>query len=447
MGRSSNISKTQKKLPTRLETILFYLLLFTVPTNLSLNLFKNTASVSGILIDYLIPKLYLSDIIAVLLLLAWFTRLNWRGLTAKIASAKPLDSPLFVPAFALTATLILSASAAPHPLSAHWYLLKVLEMILLTTWVANFGHLDLTKPLSATLIFQSIVALIQWVQKKSLLGYLFLGETTLRSSAQIAKTGITGELRPLPYGTTPHPNVLAGTIIVFILIILSRQITPLLSFLHLLTLQASPLKAASKYLKTALAFSLTLAIITLLLTQSVGAVFALAVCLALLYGNNLPAKFRSLPALALLVLALAAIPFISKESISRRTQLAQISLGIIAHQPILGAGPNNFTAVMGRYGDVPGTTRFIQPVHNIYLLVASEIGLVASALIILLLYQLKSRLSRISLKQAAPLIALLLIGLLDHYPISLQTGQLLLALTTGLALNQSLPFTHHSHGS
>ena len=78
------------------------------------------------------------------------------------------------------------------------------------------------KPLIAALIFQSILAIGQWFNQGSLLGYWFLGETTLTYTANIAKTSVWPfeGLRILPYGTTPHPNVLAGWALVSLLILL-----------------------------------------------------------------------------------------------------------------------------------------------------------------------------------------------------------------------------------
>jgi len=93
---------------------------------------------------------------------------------------------------------------------------------------------------------------------------------------------------------------------------------------------------------------------------------------------------------------------------------------------------------MSKFGEVPSTTRFLQPAHNIYLLILAESGLIALLPIVYFIYLIKTK--RIVFKPktyptitSLPLIILLLIGLLDHYPITLQQGQLLLIITHSLA--------------
>lgn len=415
--------------PTSLEKSLFALLIFTIPTNLALGFLKDTAFVNGILVDYLIPKLYLSDIIAIFLITAWFARVKWpQTISNSISWIKNHKNESFG-LLAFFISIFISTSLSIKPITSYYYLAKLVEFALVTAWIStNISQIDLGRSITPTLIFQSTVAIIQWVQKKSLLGYLFLGETTLRASSHVAKTSITGEIRPLPYGTTPHPNVLAGFIAIAVLILL-------------ISCKDSPYKHISKYIKNpSHTLTLLFSSIILLLTQSVAAIIALLLGLLTIYLGTLSAKSRYIALLVFGTLLSASLfyltPKLPEESINRRIGLAKISTNMILANPIFGVGPGNFTATMNNYGEIIGTSRFIQPVHNIYLLIISEIGIIGTILLGLLLYQFRDQILNLNLTKSAPLIALLFIGLLDHYPLTLQTGQLLMALAIGLSLNK-----------
>ncbi|MDP4030687.1 MAG: O-antigen ligase family protein, partial [Candidatus Beckwithbacteria bacterium] len=120
------------------------------------------------------------------------------------------------------------------------------------------------------------------------------------------------------------------------------------------------------------------------------------------------------------------LSFLAPEtSFSRRSQLTNISLKMFQDRPLTGVGLNNFTVVMDRYGYVPAATRFLQPVHNIYLLILSETGLIGT---LGFLYLILQGLSLKAFKER-PLWILLFLGLFDHYPLTLQTGLLLFILT------------------
>ncbi len=68
-----------------------------------------------------------------------------------------------------------------------------------------------------------------------------------------------------------------------------------------------------------------------------------------------------------------------------RVQLNHIALRMIAAHPLLGVGINTFVEVMRQY-DMTGIADFFpEPVHNVYLLVAAESGLVGLGLFLLLL--------------------------------------------------------------
>ncbi|MCE5335313.1 MAG: O-antigen ligase family protein [Desulfobacteraceae bacterium] len=65
-------------------------------------------------------------------------------------------------------------------------------------------------------------------------------------------------------------------------------------------------------------------------------------------------------------------------SAAGRITLAKVALNVIAAHPVLGLGPNMYTEKVSRYDDTPEQTNreWNAPVHNLYLLIAGEIGLI-----------------------------------------------------------------------
>lgn len=68
-----------------------------------------------------------------------------------------------------------------------------------------------------------------------------------------------------------------------------------------------------------------------------------------------------------------------------RVKLNQVALSMIKAHPLLGVGINTFVDAMGPYDATGVTHYFTEPVHNVYLLVAAETGLVGLGLFLLLM--------------------------------------------------------------
>lgn len=407
---------------SRIEHFLTALLIFFIPANMSLHILEESASVYGILIDYLMPKIYLSDFVIGALFLVWVLE-TYKHIPRLCKKIRWFSSTAFL-IYLLIATVFVSAAQSQYPISGYWFLFKLLEMILLIVYLSTrFNLQNYRGILSITVLFQAVIGLIHWFQQKSILGYLFLGETTLKNSSVIAQTGVTGELRKLPYGTTPHPNVLAGFLVVGLLLLLLTQ-TDLLKF---------------KFKTTVLRVLFLIPVLTtLLLTQSISAFLGLGLGIFLMVFPKVHWQHKLALVAVSITLGLMVAPTLESTSVTRRIQLAEIAINMIEADPLLGIGPNNFTARMSEFGTVSATTRFLQPVHNIVLLWISETGLISSILLVMVgasFYQiLRKQGNKTTLIPWVPLMALLLIGMVDHYPLTLQTGQLLVAFSAGVGI-------------
>jgi O-antigen ligase len=119
---------------------------------------------------------------------------------------------------------------------------------------------------------------------------------------------------------------------------------------------------------------------------------------------------------------------------------------MIKSAPLLGIGLNNYLSRLPDFKLDPTVFRLFQPVHNIFLLTAAETGLMGLSLFLFLVIKsLKNSLdmpaSRDSfgMRNWSLVISLLVIlstGCADHYWLTLQQTQLLLAIVLGLSWQQ-----------
>jgi len=131
-------------------------------------------------------------------------------------------------------------------------------------------------------------------------------------------------------------------------------------------------------------------------------------------------------------------------SLSRRLELNRSAFLMIKKNPLLGVGLGNFLVQLPNFWQVNERIRFLQPVHNIFLLVGAETGLIGLAIFIWFLFLTFKKLLKIRNcppsasrrqgreKLGIPLLIILLTGMADHYWLTLQQSQLMFALILGL---------------
>lgn len=381
--------------------------IFLIPTNLFAKLSYSGAMISGITVDYLLPKFYLSDIAVLFIIL-----LSWR-----LWSKRMLHIMFALGVFAV-AHLFLHRYDLALP-SIAWMLLKWFEMTTLVLVLIEhrkiFTHPWITRAIACTILFQTALSGYQFALQRSFLGYTFFGEPNFSQAALLVKSELPGALRILPYGTTPHPNILAGVVV--------------LMFFYLMI-------QAPKSLLTQLCG--VCAILITLVTQSGSALCALFFgFISFVFANsdiwNIQTKIRTIIAASVAIvvlspfaLALLAPQFPFSSSLNRRAQLNTMGIRAFLANPIEGVGVNAFTAVEHAYGEVPATIRFAQPIHHIPLLFLTEVGMLGLIFFIIFVLIVYKYYSVIFSSSFLYIIPLSLIFSLDHYMYTLQQGQLLL---------------------
>lgn len=376
------------------------ILIFFIPSNLFFVLNENLGFVNGVRIDYLMPKIYFTDFVIILIIVIG-------TVLAQNKLFLTLKRLVLTPPFIFLSLIILGAQLfSPIPIVSFFMVIKAIEFFLLfLVLLLNKKYLNralLIGAIVCTILLQLVFALYQHSAQQSLTPYWLLGESVLNSSANgLARGNFGGEERLLAYGTTPHPNVLAGVA----------------TLLSLLVLRLKKTKKNPYWL-------LVLPCIVLIyFTQSWSAAIALGLgCIGLLIkklGGKKIVFIILLSALVIpLVIAALALQWDSP-SIQRREVLNRGVVAMLEAKPLFGVGLGNFTAVLEKYMENKEFVRFIQPAHNVPWLVLAETGIVGG----LLLWQLLRRIIGHYYVLPVTLALIPLLGL-DHYLLTTQSGAL-----------------------
>jgi hypothetical protein len=385
------------------KLLLFFFIIFTFGINLFYKVSLNEAYVHGLLVDYLIPKIYLTELFLIPFLIL------------EIKQFKKIKlSNYFGFLFLL---LIARQLLSQNPLAAFTHLLHLMEILLFFSAIRH-DHLFKSKigekfgfaAMFSVIIFQSLLAIYQFIFQKSLLNYQFLGETNLQDFANISRAQFFFGERILPYGTTAHPNILAGLVTILTILIINK---------------------AKGDKKTILCLSAN-ALLIIFLTQSLTALLTLGLFLLYLSLDKIKAKKTIL--ICVYYFFIVFVPYLLTEvavikpdsnSVNRRITLNQTALTMFGEHLFLGVGINNFTLKSETYAPESAykeVIRFVQPAHNLWLLIVSEGGLLLVIVLCLLVKQAK--IDHFFYKS----MILLAIASLDHYFSTQFAGLGLLAL-------------------
>lgn len=411
----------------RLHQAFFYALIVLLPVQLGRHFWPDSSYVLGLKIDYLSPTVYLTDLLIGAIFVLWFweekTRLAFVNLKA-VAKKFWWVGAIFI-------FLLANSVLAPSPLPAIFKFFKVLEFFLLAFYIAKneFDLQIIRKLLSLVIAYSSLIVLGQFIKQASLGGpFWWLGERTFNAfSPGIAKAILAGRLVMRPYGTFPHPNALAGFVLVSLILIGASKkgfkIGKTFSWLPIFLGIGSLVVAFSR---SAWLVCLLMGVLVLLLKMRGRKGKTLS---RLTAGN-----FSFFLFLAFLggVVFYFGPRFSTEEAFFLRMESARVALRMAGDYPLTGVGLNNFIPQLPFYWQAPETVRFLQPVHNLYLLMIAETGLVGLGVFLwLLTLTVKKILGHYQLIFA--LSAVLLLGFFDHYWLTLQQNQLLLVLLLGFS--------------
>ena len=339
-------------------------------------------------------------------------------------------------------------------------LFKIFELYLLFIYIkkniTTQQYKNLIILLCIGIHFESFLSILQFVNQSSLNGiFYFFGERTFASATPgIAQAIIDGKLILRPYGTFSHPNSLAGYFLAALFLILSlrgakRRSNLLNKFVILnscfvILVLFLTLSRSAWFVAFLIFFSIGLLnikkLINILLTQNKFLVFGLIFGFCFLIFGLLPAVEKRI----------ISIKTTDAQSLEKRLNLNSVAWKMFLSSPIIGVGLNNFIPNLPRFTANQPQVRFYQPVHNIYLLILAESGLLGFSIFLYVIYKIiKFSYSHIIVSSSLHIInypylyifisfiSILMLGLFDHYSLTLQQNQLLLTLVLGLIFSQN----------
>lgn len=426
---------------------IFYLILLFLPTQLGRHFWPPFSYVSAVRVDYLSPTIYLTDILIFVLFLSLLLSkskiLHLKSHRDLWSHRDPWSYILNLRVILLLVFLLIGIALSKSPLAGAYGFIKLLEFIFLGVYIskASLKLVTLAQIFAVGILAESLLAIAQFIQKSSIGGvFYFFGERTFSGDTPgIANAALNGELVLRPYGTFSHPNVLAGYLTIAMAMVIFNP-TGTFGFQF-------PITNVKKIFYN---IALAVGTVALFLTMSRIAI-AIWIFILLFYITKfLLNKFSSFISILVVLVLIGSIcsiialsPLSSRfalkltdESILVRQDLIDSSFKIITTHPLFGVGLNNFLVHLSEVQKInPSATFSLQPVHNIYLLVLAETGIVGFGFFMWFLWKVYEKIKSQKIKITLLGIVLIL-GLFDHYFLTLQQGQLLLCFVLGFCWNR-----------
>lgn len=426
----------------KIEKYLFYILLFAIPFQTRKILwypgwrFNEWQSVS----------LYLTDIMLGLLLLFWLynsypklsyyvLRIMYYGKNSRtlIQNTKYIIQK---PEFYLIAFVFISAISIKNSSDViiSWFqFVKLLEFVIFYFYLKNYAiyKFGFTNSLFSIFyggLFQAVISIVQFIRQSDI-GLRYLGESLFNADIRgvAAFYDIYGDKVIRSYGTTPHPNVLSAYLFLAIF-----------AFYFIWLYKKTKYENVLFYAHLAVTWALfyTFARVS---AFALGANYLIRGCLsAFKFPNSLKKdKVRKLMFFTGVIVILFVVLYWSKitsrvrisgeeDAVQLRNFYNEESLKIISWT---GTGIGDFVNELAIR--VPMLPSYLyQPVHNIYLLIYSETGILGISMFVMFLaFLVRDFIVRTKMERFHHYSLLLLfssflfMGLFDHFLWTLQQGR------------------------
>lgn len=408
---------------------LFYLIVLLLSLNLGKHFVGNFSYVDGILIDYLMPTLYIQDFLIVGLLALWIWDKNPKYHLVNNFYIQILIFFLFSMGLS-----VVQLWAQPVFVAVVWNYVRLCFYAVFSVYIFVLKDNDVffkaIRLFSISIFLLALLGMAQWFKQGAVFNnYLFFGEQPYTlSTPNIAREQFFNTTKVGSYGIFRHPNVFAAFLAIGLVWLLHY-------YLYI---------CKSKFVLV----SFALGLLTLIFTLSYVGFFAF------LFGVFFVRRFKTFALILAVVIVVFSllVPFLQTVvdlniagidvSFSRRATLLKNSYSQITVNYLFGTGFG--TNVLHTPYSIP---RFIQPVHNIFVLIFAESGVFAIALFVLLigyiLYAGHKNTSELAFEGQKnhvghvlyiSVLQVIILGSFDHFFFTIHQTQLLLWLTLGLAL-------------
>ncbi|KKR24651.1 MAG: hypothetical protein UT56_C0011G0008 [Candidatus Levybacteria bacterium GW2011_GWB1_39_7] len=419
-----------------LRKIIFFLIIFSLSFQVGFHFWPAFSRIAGIRVDYLSPTTYLLDIlIIVFILVSGFE--FWLGRKKAVIRVNFIVAAvltLFV--FDILLNLFIVASPQAHLLG----IIKIIEFSFFAFFVAySFKKADIpyfVDALALSALVSSTLSIWQFVKQSSIGGlWYFLGERTFNTSTIGISTVNLDQQILRAYGAFPHPNVLA--FFLFAAIVFATLRFPF---------------EKRVFEKVFLIFTIIISSVALFLTFSR---ILILVALSFLFFDFFSKSKSNKLRLVLVLVSLGAfyilfsfpwfISFLTR-GIDFRRELLDQSLMILSSNLYFGVGLNNFFIHQAPLIKTISPIIF-QPPHNIFILALVQtgiLGFLVFAYLLALSFRSVSKKLRHATRDTRNfykgvlvlLISVIIVGMFDHFFLTLQQGQLIFALILGLSFSK-----------
>ncbi len=413
----------------KISKYLYLLLIFLIPLNLGKHFEIYSSYVDGVVIDYLIPTVYVQDILVFIILILWFAD---GGLYRFIFSKdKFLERKEVTVSILFIFSVFLSTISSLRFLPSFYAWSRLFIYFLLFLYSLFEIHIEdeffnILGVVSISVTLLSVLGILQFFNKGSVFNnYLLFGEQPYTpSTSNITVKNFLGRAVIPSYGLFRHPNIFGGY--------LSLMLLWLIPFIKNRKIYIVPV---------------FLGIVSLFFTFSYISwiSFLFGLFSHLILSKSVKNTYNKKQILSGIVIALCLflliIPMFGKNSyndpsVYRRVNFSKASYRIIKDKPLFGVGFNNSVIVMDSYNTYSNDISFVQPVHNIFLLIFSESGVFSFLLLFLLLMLVIKKLVNSSYFYIffISVLQIIILGSFDHYILTMHQTLLLFWLILGISL-------------
>jgi O-antigen ligase len=405
---------------------LLLLVIFCIPLQLGKHFWPDSAYLLGRKVDYLSPTMYLSDaplVFAGALALLCYHKALLAGLRRHVS----------IQAFLLLSGV--SMMLAISPLTALYSSAKTLLIVLFSYALAQRFHTirgNVAAYFAIGIGLSAALAIAQSISHQSVGGlFYWLGERTFSSTTPgIANASINGQLVLRPYAAFPHPNVLASYLFCGIVMLCEQVFNLKKISLRSAAMIVLIIVAGIAQLMTLSRVAIVVTVCYLIIRAGMASVGTTK-----MQSAKLTFGLLFLFIVGLFVYQYRFVPAIDTAA-TERIELVKKSLALITKSPLLGVGQHNYLYALAADPPLRDGIALLQPVHNVLLLLLVQIGIPASMLVLLFLWKTVKRV--VSLARDGNTMAsflffgMLILGMADHYFLTLQQGQLLAATLFGI---------------
>lgn len=412
---------------TKIHKLLFYLLIIVLPLNLGKHYEIVDSYVSGILVDYLIPTIYIQDILVLFILIFWFFEIL---LKKKYKIADFLQNRIIQVSVLFLFSVFLSVLVSGTPVLS-LFLWGKLFLYVVFFWYLIF-EFDFKKDFKTVVylfciftIFLGILGIFQFINQGAVFNnYLFFGEQPYnRFMRVIVKEIIFGKVVIPPYGLFKHPNIFGGFLSVLLIWIVYF------------------FKEKEKPRSKLGVMAVLTGFLCLILTLSVFSWISFITGIVFLY-KIFSKKIIIWTVIFIMIIGLV-LPIFSKihylekhPSFYKRKDLILSSYHLSKQNFMYGVGYGSLTNSISLH--LPKSIqylRFFQPVHNIFWLIYAESGVFSLIFFLVTIYTVFVNVFKNKEKEVflISILQIFVLGSFDHYLLTIHQTFLLLWLILGFA--------------